>query len=181
MQIRPGAKGYVVAFAIAAITGAFGLRATDAQAQQLEAEYDPFVRDRARVSIGAGLSVTNDDTYLRLGAGVGYYLIDGLEIGIDTDLWLIGDPTVWNVTPGLLYVFHLVPTLKPYVGTFYRHAFVFDAEDLDSIGARAGAYFVQGRVYFGAGVVYERWLDCNGSTLIDCDEIYPELVLAFSF
>ena len=74
-----------------------------------------------------------------------------------------------------------MPALKPYLGTFYRHAFVFDAIDQDSIGARAGLYFVQGRVYFGVGAVYERWLDCDGSTFIDCDIIYPEVVLAVSF
>jgi hypothetical protein len=170
------------AIGVAAFAGALCLfTCAPARAQSAEAVYNPFAQSRVRASVVAGLSSSGDETYLILGGGAGYYLTDGLELGLDTDVWLIGDPTVWNVTPGLLYVFYMVPTVKPYLGTFYRHAFVFDSEDLDSIGGHAGLYFVTGRVYLGVGAVYEHWLGCDDDSFTDCDAVYPELVLAFSF
>ena len=75
----------------------------------------------------------------------------------------------------------MVPTVKPYIGTFYRHAFVFDRPDLDSVGGRAGLYLVPGRVFVGAGLVYEHWLNCNNARYLDCDEVYPEAVIGFTF
>lgn len=172
----------IAVLALAAAVGTCTLPAREAaRAQRLGVTYDPFVRNRVRVSVGGGISASSANTYLRLGVGAGYYLADGLELGLDTDFWLLGDPVVWNLTPGLLYVFQTHSVLRPYVGSFYRHAVVFGAEDLDSLGGRAGVYITSGQAYFGAGAVYEHWLGCNGSTFVDCDAIYPELVLAFSF
>jgi hypothetical protein len=142
----------------------------------------PFGRGRARVSVTAGTGSSVGDEYLLLGAGVGYYIVDGLELGLDYEAWLFGDPIVNRVSPGARYVFHFVPTVKPYVGTFYRHAFVSDDDDLDYAGARAGIYIVPpaSRVSFGAGAAYERVLDCSEDLFVDCDSIYPELSFSFS-
>lgn len=152
-----------------------------ASAQSAGVEYNPFARNRVRASVGVGVSSSGRDTYMQLGVGVGYFLTDGLELGLGTDLWLIGDPTIINVTPGLTYVFHQVPVVKPYLGTFYRHAFVFDFPDLDSIGGRGGLYFVADHAYVGAGLVYEHWLGCEDNGFVGCDEVYPEIVLAITF
>jgi hypothetical protein len=174
---RSAVTALTVAIAIACCTVA----STTAHAQRASAgaEYNPFARNRVQLSIGGGVAADSHQTYLQFGVGIGYFLTNGLQIGVATDLWTIGDPTLINVTPGLTYVFWMVPKIKPYIGGFYRHAFVFDRPDLDSIGSRAGLYFVADRVYFGLGVVYEHWLSCPG--YLACDEVYPEAVLAFSF
>jgi hypothetical protein len=183
MPGRPGGSRQRAAIAFAAFValGCCTALPNIARAQSVGVESDPFVHNRTRLSVGAGLSNSGTETYMQLGVGVGYYIADGLELGVNTDIWLIGDPTVVNVTPGLLYVFHMVRVVKPYVGAFYRHAFVFDARDLDSIGGRAGLYLVSGRVFFGAGVVYEHWLNCGSSRFIDCDEVYPEATIGVTF
>jgi hypothetical protein len=129
----------------------------------------------------AGADFSGSQTYMQLGLGVGYYLTNGLEFGVDSNLWMFGDPTVLDVSPGLTYVFWRVPRIKPYIGAFYRHAFVFDATDLDSVGSRVGLYFVAGRVYLGAGAVYEHWFNCNHERFVSCDDVYPEAVLAITF
>jgi hypothetical protein len=185
MQSRPEwsrpVAGVTFTMLIALACGLLACSTASAQsAQSAEAEYDPFARNRVQLSVFAGVSNSGTTTYGQLGVGVGYFLLDGLELGLGSDIWF-GDPTIVNLTPGLTYVFHMVPTIKPYLGSFYRHAFIFEATDLDSVGARAGLYFVGGHTYVGAGVVYERWLGCENETFVDCDEIYPEVVLAFAF
>jgi len=183
MPTHPGGsrRGAVLVFAVLSTLIAATVVTSTASAQRAGVEYDPFVRNRVRGSISAGFSASGSETYAQLGVGIGYYVVDGLELGVNTDLWFIGDPTIVNVSPGLTYVFHMVRTVKPYVGTFYRHAFVFGAKDLDSIGGRAGLYIVGGRVFVGAGLVYEHWLNCSNARFIDCDEVYPEASIGFTF
>jgi hypothetical protein len=145
------------------------------------AEYNPFARGHVSTSLNVGILSTRNATYLRLGAGVGYFLADGLKLGFDADFLVFDSPVVLNLTPGLTYVFYSVPILKPYVGGFYRHAIVINRADLDSIGGRAGVYFAPGRIYLGAGLVYEHWLNCNSSSFTSCDDLYPEVLFAISF
>ncbi len=133
--------------------------------------------------IGSG-SAFNDD-YTVLGLGVGYYVAEGLELGIDLQRWISGEPTITKVSPQIRYVFTRANTVKPYVGAFYRRTHFGDyngieLEDRDSYGYRAGAYLSsRNGVYIGAGVVYEEFKDCN--RLTECSTTNPEVVISFSF
>ena len=102
----------------------------------------PFLQGSHNVSIVAGAGGAYGDDYIILGAGYGYYLIDGLELGIDAQFWLNGDPSITKLSPQIKYVFTQPKTVKPYVGAFYRRTFTDGFEDLDSIGYRAGLYFM---------------------------------------
>lgn len=143
----------------------------------------PFLRNRVRVTALVGFGATNTDDYLILGAGVGYFVVDGLEIGLDYDAWLIGDPVMHRLSPETRYVFHFVEVVKPYIGVFYRHTFVGGYDDFDQIGARGGVYFAprSGVFFVGGGAVYERLLDCSDGLIIDCDAVYPEVFVGASF
>ena len=141
----------------------------------------PFQQGSQNVSIVAGAGSAYGDDYIILGAGYGYYLIDGLELGIDAQFWLNGDPSITKLSPQIKYVFTQPKTVKPYVGAFYRRTFTDGFEDLDSIGYRAGLYFMgQGNFFFGAGVVYEDYQDCSETVFTDCSNTYPEILFSFS-
>ena len=142
----------------------------------------PFSARSVRLTLLLGTGSTQKDTYLILGAGVGYFLVDGLEIGADYEAWLFAEPVLQRLSPETRYVFHMVPVIKPYIGAFYRHTFVSDYDDLNSVGGRAGAYIIprSSRMYFGAGAVYERTLDCSSSAFVDCDSVYPEVTIGVS-
>ena len=141
----------------------------------------PFQQGSQNVSIVAGAGSAYGDDYIILGAGYGYYLIDGLELGIDAQFWLNGDPSITKLSPQIKYVFTQPKTVKPYVGAFYRRTFTDGLEDLDSIGYRAGLYFMgQGNFFFGAGVVYEDYQDCSETIFTDCSDTYPEILFSFS-
>jgi hypothetical protein len=143
----------------------------------------PFLRHRVRVSALIGAGATNTDNYLILGAGVGYFIIDGLEVGLDYEAWLLGDPVMHRLSPEARYVFHFVQYVKPYVGVFYRHTFISGYDDFDHIGARAGVFFApkSGVFFVGAGAAYEHLLNCSDGLLIDCDDVYPEVFVGASF
>jgi len=141
----------------------------------------PFSRGSTRLSVLVGSGFAANDNYLILGIGGGYYFLDHVELGLDYEVWLFGDPTLQRLSPGLRYVLELGP-LKPYIGAFYRHTFVSDFNDFDQVGARVGAYLIPRRgVFAGLGAVYEHLLDCDEDGVVDCNQFYPELTVGFAF
>ena len=141
----------------------------------------PFSQGGQTISILAGAGSAFGDDYIILGGGYGYYVIDGLELGIDAQFWLSGDPSITKVSPQIRYVFTQPKTVKPYVGAFYRRTFIENLEDLDSVGYRAGLNFMgQGNFFFGAGFVYESYKDCTETVYTDCSDTYPEILFGFS-
>jgi hypothetical protein len=141
----------------------------------------PFDQGTLRVGIGLGFVSSYSEDWLILGLGFGGFVLDGLEAHLDTTFWVIGDPFMATLTPGVRYVLHFVPKVKPYIGAFYRHYFVSDNHlDTDAIGGRVGLNFMTSPMsYFGAGLVYEHFLDAD--LFSDQDQFYPEITFAFSF
>lgn len=141
----------------------------------------PFDQGTFSVGVGLGMASSSTEDWMILGLGVGYFVVDGLQVQLDSTYWVIGYPFLATVTPGVRYVLHFVPKVKPYIGGYYRHYFVGnDNEDTNSIGARLGVNFMTGRMsYFGAGMVYEHFLDTK--FFRDQDQFYPEITFAFSF
>lgn len=141
----------------------------------------PFSQGSQSVSVIAGAGSAFRDDYIILGVGYGYYVIDGLEVGIDAQFWLSGDPSITKLSPQIRYVFTQPKTVKPYVGAFYRRTYTEGLDDLDSIGYRAGLNFMgQGNFFFGAGVVYENYQDCSETVFTSCSDTYPEILFSFS-
>ena len=144
-----------------------------------------FSKDSTSISVVVGSGSAFNDNYLILGVGVGYYLVQGLELGIDAQYWMSGDPSITKITPKVTYVFTQPKVIKPYVGAFYRQTFYGDykgrsIDDQGSYGGRTGAYFsTSNGVYIGGGVVYEEYMDCD--QLTDCSSTYPELIFSLSF
>lgn len=140
----------------------------------------PFSKGRSSVSIIAGSGSAFNDSYIVLGGGYGYYVADGLELGLDAQYWFSGDPTIFRLSPQIKYVIPVEARLQPYVGVFYRRTFVNGSrfDDQNSYGSRLGVYFSShSGVYLGGGVVYEKYADC---TFGDCSNTYPELMLSIS-
>lgn len=144
-----------------------------------------FSKNSTSVALVLGSGSAFNDNYTVLGLGVGYYVTDGLELGIDLQRWFSGEPTITKVSPQIRYVFTQPDSIKPYVGAFYRRTHYgefkgIELDDRDSFGYRAGAYFsTRNGVYIGGGVVYEEFKDCSGLT--DCSTTNPELLFSFSF
>jgi hypothetical protein len=141
-----------------------------------------FGKGRVHLLVTAGSGYAFDESYLVLGVGGSYYVVDGLNLGLNYEYWSGSDPKISKLTPSIQYVFYQVPTVKPYVGAFYRRTYIERLDDLDSAGARAGAYIQAGRnAYVGAGIVYESYLDCNESVYRECDSTYGEITFTIAF
>ena len=140
-----------------------------------------FSQGRTHVMVSAGSGAAFDESYLVLGLGASYYLIDGLSVGFFLESWTGGDPELVKYTGTVQYVFHKAAA-KPYLGAFLRRTDIEDRADLDSVGARAGIYFaVSQNAYLGFGGVYEKYLDCNKTTYRSCDGTYGEVTVTFAF
>jgi hypothetical protein len=130
----------------------------------------------------AGTGYAFDESYVVLGVGGSYYIVDGLNLGLSYEYWSGSDPNMSKLTPSIQYVFYQMRTVKPYIGAFYRRTYIDRLDDLDSAGARAGAYIQAGRnAYIGAGVVYESYIDCNEGVYRECDSTYGEITFTVAF
>jgi hypothetical protein len=178
----PGIRGVI---ALAAVAGGFTFSSTAAaQAADADRAPGPFAAGNPRLSLTAGTAWSSHDTYIVLGVGVGYFFVNGLEVGLDYEAWVAATPALQRLSPEVRYVFYFVPTVKPYVGAFYRHTFVGSGfPDFDQLGVRGGIYLAppHSHVYGGGGLVYERVLDCGPLVIVNCDSVYPELFLGFTF
>ena len=140
----------------------------------------PFGAGSKSLSIVVGAGTAFNDNYTIIGGGIGYYVIDGLELSIDAEVWTGGDISIKKVSPGVQYVFMRSEELKPYIGVFFKRASIEGFEDLDSVGGRIGAVFSsRSGAYLSAGLVYENDLDCTETTFVECDDTYPELSITF--
>jgi hypothetical protein len=149
---------------------------------QVSASAGVFSRGNVHGSVVAGYGSAFNDDYAVFGLGVTYYVIDGLALGGQIETWRGGEPTLTKLTLSTQYVFYQVPNIKPYVGAFYRRSYISGLDDLNSYGARAGAYLQLGRnVYLGFGGVYEAYADCSESRFHSCSDTYPEVTLTFAF
>ncbi len=144
-----------------------------------------FSKNSTSVGVVLGSGSAFSDNYVILGLGVGYYVVKGLELGIDLQHWFSGEPSITKVSPQIRYVFTQPKVIKPYIGAFYRRTYYgdyrgIDLDDQDSFGYRAGAYFsTNNRVYIGGGIVYEEFKDCSAFT--ECSITYPEILFTVSF
>jgi hypothetical protein len=142
----------------------------------------PFDRGSFAIEVAGGTQNALGYRYFGLGAGVDYYVVDGVAVGIFA-LHEFGDgPSLNQVRPSLTYVAQpLVGSwpVIPYVGGLYKHWFVgAPYEDLDSVGARTGVLYLNGRVILGVGAVLEQVVS---TCRVDCTQVYPDLNIGFTF
>ncbi|MCC6621461.1 MAG: hypothetical protein IT385_09400 [Deltaproteobacteria bacterium] len=145
-----------------------------------EPDYNaPWRQGRSRLGLGGGLIGLSGSDDFYFGLSYGYFIVDNLELGVDTLLTFGSQPFTARVGPSLLYVIPVEAQVQPYVGGFYRHWFISDdaLADLDSLGWRAGLVLRTGGTFLQLGIVMESVLDCEGD---DCTSFYPELALSLS-
>ena len=142
----------------------------------------PFAQGKVRVGFYGGAGSTLGNTYAILGGGAGFYLLDGLEAGLDYEAWIGSSPSIQKVTPQLRYVVWQLGNMKPYAGLFWRRTFMGDNwSDFNSWGTRAGLAYQQGRSYVAIGFVYERFLETDDIRFTENSQIYPEIAFWLSF
>ena len=139
-----------------------------------------FSKGTVSLGVVAGTGTAFQDDYVILGAGLGYYVVDGLELAISVQYWFGSDPFISKISPSVRYVFTQIDPVKPYLGAFYRRTYIEDNDDYDSFGYRAGAYLSGSRgVYIGGGIVYEEYTNCT--QFLECSDTYPEIVISINF
>jgi len=167
--------------AAALVAGLLGPGSSTARAQEGESESTPWDQGSIAVSIVLASQEAFDTSYIAIGAGAGYYVLPGLEVGLQGVKWFGGFPSVTVVSPEVRYV--AVPLgwpLLPYVGGFYTHYFRADPyADFDSVGARLGLMYHPGEgLIAGVGGAFERFVS---ECFDDCSTIYPEISVGFNF
>lgn len=153
-----------------------------AASAESDSESYPFSKGSARISFIFGSGTAFDHEYTILGLGGGYFVADGLEVGLDVETWTGNSPRIHQISPQARVVFNMDGPVKPYAGVFYRRTIIESYRDSDAIGARAGLYFLVGKnFYVGAGVAHDVRLNCDRTVFSHCSETYPEVLVAIVF
>ncbi|HYA85892.1 MAG TPA: hypothetical protein VEI57_02350 [Nitrospirota bacterium] len=147
-----------------------------------DAPATPFTAGSTRLSVELGGATAFNQNYSIFGIGGGYFVADGIEVGLDFEEWYGNSPHIEQVSPQARYVLRRDGIVQPYVGAFYRRTLIQGYPGQDTVGIRAGVYFLTGRrAYLGAGLAQEEHLNCNRTVYSSCSETYPELLFAIIF
>lgn len=141
----------------------------------------PFDQGRFGLSFGAGSQNTLGEKYYGVAGGMGYYVLDGVELGLGTAHQWGDGPSITRLTPSLRYVAQPLvrySPVVPYVGVFGSRYFVYEGNaDVNTLGGRAGLIYVGGSVLLGLGVAVERIVsECTE----DCTSVYPDFTLSLA-
>lgn len=148
----------------------------------LESSANMFGQGEKRISFLLGRGQAFGDDYTILGLGFGYYVYDGLELGINWDSWQGGEPEINQITPEVRYVFRNQSSVDPYVGALYRWTSISGFDDETAYGFRAGVYISAGRrSYIGIGAAYVETTSCDEQVYVSCSDTYPEFSFAITF
>jgi hypothetical protein len=141
-----------------------------------------FSQGNARLAIHGGGATAYDRNYSVFGIGSGYFVADGIEVGLDAEKWFGASPGITQVSPQIRYVLNTASPFNPYAGVFYQRTFIQNNQDNDTVGGRAGAFYMAGEnAYFGAGVVHAVHVRCDRTVYSSCSETYPEFSFAVLF
>jgi hypothetical protein len=142
----------------------------------------PFDQGKMNLSIAGGSTSNFGERYFAIGGGFGYFVLDGLELGIGAVHQFGDGPSISQVQPRVRYVVQPLVgkfPLIPYVGAFYNHWFIGNGyTDVDAIGGRAGLIYLSGRILLGLGVAVERTVS---ECIEDCTAVYPDFSISLSF
>lgn len=141
----------------------------------------PFDRGRFGLTAGAGTTSAFGERYFAIAAGTSYYVLDGVGVGLGTQVQWGDGPTIFRTTPDLRYVAQPLVgrwPLIPYVGVFYTHWFVGERiADVDAVGTRGGLLYVSGSVVLGLGLAYEHLVS---TCTMDCSAVYPDITISIA-
>ncbi len=141
----------------------------------------PFDRGKLGVGIYGGSQTTLGHRYFAIGGSVGYFVLDGVEVGLGALHQFGGGPSISKLTPSLRYVAQPLvghSPVIPYAGVFYNHWFIGDdISDVDTLGTRGGLLMVSGKLILGLGVVFEKIVSTCET---DCTAVYPDFTISLS-
>lgn len=163
------------------VLGSFAPARADELVAEEPARTTPFDRGRMGLSVGGGSTTSFGARYFGIGAGFGYFVLDGVELGIAA-LHQFGDgPSISKLSPSVRYLAQPLvghSPVIPYVGGFYNHWFIGDGyDDVDTVGVRGGLVYVSGSLVLGVGVVFERIVSVCAT---DCAEVYPDFTISLA-
>lgn len=140
----------------------------------------PFDRGKFGLSLGAGRQNELDASYIFVAGGLGYYILDGVQIGLAGEHFFGNGPSISLATPSLRYVAQPLVgkfPLIPYIGAFYDHYFIGGRPDQDGVGGRAGVLYVSGQMVLGLGIAVERTVSTCAK---DCTAVFPDITIGLS-
>ena len=108
----------------------------------------PFGRGNINVGLGLGFSAGAGETAFSVGGAFGYFVLDGLEPGLQLDVTFGSNrPTVTALLPYLRWIFYRSYSVSPYLKAQGGRFFVTGHADVTALGGGGGiVVFISRRV-----------------------------------
>jgi hypothetical protein len=141
-----------------------------------ESPVPPRELRRWRVGVSLGDGNAYGHSYMMFGGNLGFQVAGGFELALDGQYWGAASPKLGRLVPGLNW-YAPIP-FRPYLGVYYARWFIGGQDDRNAIGGRLGLMLASTpQTAFGAGLAFERVLDCASR----CEAFWPELSIGFRF
>lgn len=102
----------------------------------------PFARGSMNAGLALGFSSSGDGTAFALGAGFGYFVLPGLEPGLELEVTFGSDrPTVTSLLPYLRWIVWRSYTLSPFLKVQGGRWLISGQDDLSVVGGGGGLVF----------------------------------------
>ncbi|MCB9555002.1 MAG: hypothetical protein H6707_02785 [Deltaproteobacteria bacterium] len=102
----------------------------------------PFPQGSLNLGLAFGFAAGGGGTAFSAGGAAGYYVLNGLEPGLQFDVTVSSDaPTVVALLPYLRWVIFRSYAASPYIKAQGGRLFVVGSNDLSAIGGGGGMYF----------------------------------------
>ncbi len=129
------------------------------------------------ISVKGGFVSVDDEDYNIAGINVGYFLFDGLKVGLAYERWFEGDPSIDKLSVDANYYLPVSERIRPYLGAFYAQNFASSEDIGTSYGFRGGVLFYTPQASIGLEWTHETFNECGTG----CESTYPMVVFGFSF
>lgn len=129
------------------------------------------------LSLKGGLVTVDDEKYSIAGINVGYFLLDGLKIGLAYERWFEGEPSIDKLSVDSNYYLPVSDRIRPYLGAFYAQNYASSEDIGSSYGFRGGVLFYTPQASIGLEWTHETYDRCSTG----CERSYPMVVFGFSF
>lgn len=129
------------------------------------------------LSVKGGFVAVDDKDYTIVGANIGWFILDGLKVGLAYERWFQADPNIDKLSVDANYYLPVSEGIRPYLGAFYAQNFASSEDIGTSYGFRGGVLFYTAQASIGLEWNHEVFDECGS----DCERSYPMVVFGFSF
>ena len=138
---------------------------------------DMLEQGKGVASFKGGIVNVNNSDYIITGGNIGWFLLDGLKLGVGYERWYNQTPNIDKLSVDLNYYLPVSERVRPYIGAFLANNYLGSVDAGISEGVKIGILFSSEVASIGLEWNQEYYDRC----FIGCERAYPMVMLGIGF